>query len=340
MTATPTRSAPIRSTPVRSVAICVCSYERPASLSRCLASLERLATPALADEAVRIVVVDNSPSRSAAETVAIHAAASRFRVTGVHEPAKGLSRARNAAIAAVRAGGEDAFAFIDDDEVATPGWLAALLATLERTGEPAAVGPVHPIFEERPPEWALRGGFFADVDPDGALHAREGRTNNVIIRRAALDEAGIGFDPVYDELGGEDTALFRALAAKGWRIAVAPDAIVHEWVPARRVALAWLARRWYRTGGLEARTHALPYGSPAGRATALARGLARIGAGGALAAGTALAGGWRDPSRLVHRLFTIARGGGLVASVVGRESREYATPRIEATPTRQEDATG
>ncbi|MFN3686299.1 glycosyltransferase family 2 protein [Salinarimonas sp.] len=324
----------------RSVAICVCSYERPQSLARCLASLERLETPGLPDAAVRIVVVDNAASASAHPVVAAHAATSRFRVTCVHEPAKGLSRARNAALAAARAGGEEAIAFIDDDEVATPSWLAGLRAALVRTGAPAAIGPVHPLFEERPPEWALRGGFFADCDPPDAEFAAEGRTNNVILVSAALFAEGVVFDPAYDELGGEDTALFRALKARGWRIAIAHDAIVHEWVPARRVALAWLVRRWYRTGALEARTQASAYGSPRGRATALARGLVRIGGGGARLAGTGLAGGWRDRSRLVARLFTIARGAGLVASAFGHEAREYAAPRIEtprvADPARSE----
>lgn len=313
----------------RSVAVCVCSYERPQSLARCLASLERLDTPGLPDEAVRLVVVDNAASRSAHAAVVAHEASSRYRVSYVPEPAKGLSRARNAALASARSGGEEALAFIDDDEVATPGWLGALRDALARTGAPAAVGPVVPIFEERPPEWAVRGGFFADRDPDGAAFAREGRTNNVMIACAALWREEIGFEPAYDELGGEDTALFRALAARGWRIAVAPEAIVHEWVPGRRVAVSWLSRRWYRTGGIEARTQARAFGSPAGRARALARGVARIGAGGLLAAGTAVAGGWRDPSRLVSRLFTVARGAGLAASAFGHEAREYAAPRIE-----------
>ncbi|MGJ3263632.1 MAG: glycosyltransferase family 2 protein [Salinarimonas sp.] len=313
-----------------SVAICVCSYERPSSLARCLASLERLETADLPDAAVRIVVVDNSETGSAHDVVATHASRSRYAVRYVHEPAKGLSRARNAALAAVRDGGEEALAFIDDDEVATPAWLGALRAALVRTAAPAAVGPVHPIFEERPPEYALRGGFFADGNPHDAIYADEGRTNNVLIACAPLARAGVGFDDAFDELGGEDTAFFRALAARGWRIAVAHDAIVHEWVPPRRVRLAWLAQRWYRTGAVEARTQRHPYGSASGRATALARGIVRIGAGGLLAVGTALAGGWRDPSRLVRRVFTIARGAGLVASAFGHERREYATPQIDA----------
>lgn len=315
-----------------SVAVCVCSYERPRSLARCLASLERLETPGLPDAVVRLVVVDNAASGSARAAVAAHAAVSRYRVSYVPEPRKGLSRARNAALASARVGGEEALAFLDDDEVATPGWLGALQDALARTGAPAAVGPVVPIFEERPPAWAVRGGFFADRDPEGAALAGEGRTNNVMIACASLWRDAAAFDPAYDELGGEDTALFRALAARGWRIAVAPDAIVHEWVPARRVALAWLWRRWYRTGGIEARTRGRAYGSLGGRATALARGLARIGAGGLLVAGAAAAGGWRDPSRLVRRTFTIARGAGLAASAFGHEAREYAAPRIEAAP--------
>lgn len=314
------------------IAVCVCSYERPASLARCLASLERLAVGWAGDEAVRLIVVDNARSRTAEPVVARHAGTSRFRVDYVSEPKKGLSQARNAALRAALAAEVDAFAFIDDDEVATPGWLAALRDTLGRTGAPAALGAVHPIFERRPPAWAVRGGFFADCDPPNAEAAQEGRTNNVIIDCAALRAENVAFDPAYDDVGGEDTAFFRTLQRRGWRIAIAADAVVHEWIPERRVAVAWLARRWFRTGGVEARCQDRPYGSPSGRVMAAGRGLARIGAGGALTAGTALAHGWRDPSRVVRRLFTVARGGGLLASAFGVENREYAAPRIEERP--------
>lgn len=312
-----------------SVAICICSYERPASLARCLASLERLALPDLPDAAVRVIVVDNSARRSAQSVVEAAAMRSRFRTTFLCEPRKGLSSARNAALAAALASGVDALAFLDDDEVATPGWLAALLAALDRSGAQAAVGPVHPIFEAPPPAWAVRGGFFADVDPAGAETAREGRTNNVVLSCAALRDADARFDPAYDEIGGEDTAFFRALARRGWRVAVAPDALVYEWIPVERVRVAWIARRWFRTGGVEARSQARPHRSAAGRAASVGRGLARIGAGSALVLGAALAAGWRDPSRVLRRVSTLARGGGLVASAFGREHREYAAPRIE-----------
>ncbi|WP_052341487.1 glycosyltransferase family 2 protein [Salinarimonas rosea] len=314
----------------RSVAVCICTYERPLGLARCLASLERLETPGIADDAIRIVVVDNAAGGSAEGLVAAHATRSRYRVTYVHERAKGLTRARNAALAAVRAGGEDALAFIDDDEAAVPGWLAALRDAMVRTGAPAAVGPVYPVFEERPPEWAVRGGFFALVDPPGARFAEEGRSGNVMMSCAELARAGVAFDTAFNELGGEDTAFFRALRARGWRLAVAHEAIIHEWVPPRRVAVAWLAQRWYRTGAVEARTQRRAYNTGSGRATALARGLVRLGAGGVLAAGSALAFGWRDASRPLRRLSTLARGGGLVASAFGYERREYARPQVEA----------
>ena len=52
------------------------------------------------------------------------AAEAPFPVRYVHEPAAGVANARNAALAAARG---DLIAFLDDDEEAAPGWLAALI---------------------------------------------------------------------------------------------------------------------------------------------------------------------------------------------------------------------
>lgn len=95
--------------------IVICTRRRAADLADCLASLS--------EEIGRgrdIVVVDNGPD---AETEAV---VRRYPgVRYVQEPRPGLSRARNAGIAAAR--GEVAV-FVDDDVRPEPGWIEPLLA--------------------------------------------------------------------------------------------------------------------------------------------------------------------------------------------------------------------
>ena len=68
------------------------------------------------------------------------AAEAPFPVRYVHEPAAGVANARNAAMAA--ASGE-LIAFLDDDEEAAPGWLAALIDAQRRFDADVVFGPVH-----------------------------------------------------------------------------------------------------------------------------------------------------------------------------------------------------
>ena len=63
-------------------------------------------------------------------------------MTTVPEPTPGISAGRNAALDANPR--TDLLAFIDDDEIPSPGWLMSLVDTFERY-EPAGVaGPVVP----------------------------------------------------------------------------------------------------------------------------------------------------------------------------------------------------
>ena len=51
-------------------------------------------------------------------------------------------------------------AFIDDDESAPTGWLAALLTTMERYAADAVLGPVKGILPASAPHWIAKGRFF------------------------------------------------------------------------------------------------------------------------------------------------------------------------------------
>jgi glycosyltransferase involved in cell wall biosynthesis len=186
--------------------ICIPAYNEeaylPACLAHVLAEVRRCPDP----DAVEVLVIDN------ASTDATAAVAQRLPgVRLVHEPVKGLTRARQKGLEA--AAGE-VLGFLDADTRMPPGWIARVLANFERHPHVVCVsGPyvyydaaawqrimvrLYWIFLASPAYWMTRymvvGGNFA-------------------ARRAALVQIG-GFDTAI-AFYGEDTNIARRLAAAG-----------------------------------------------------------------------------------------------------------------------------
>ena len=103
-----------------SVTAAICTRARPQQFARALESLCAQRVPAS-----EILVIDNAPLDDAAErAVARVCPTARYVV----EPVPGLDFARNRALA--EASG-DIVAFLDDDVVASPGWVGAIRAAFE-----------------------------------------------------------------------------------------------------------------------------------------------------------------------------------------------------------------
>ena len=279
----------------------------------------------IADD-IEIIVVDNDVSCTAKPVVDYYAKLGLFRVTYLSEHRKGLANVRNAALdyALLNA---DALAFIDDDELPSTNWVNALSAALQSSNADVILGPVTPLFEKQAPDWAADGGFYSKrLVPDSHGYLKDGYTCNAILRCSTLRHTGVRFDPRFNLTGGEDTLLFRELLRSGAKLGWSEKAVVYEWVPENRVRLSWLLTRWYRTGGIEAHLSSYAPDSWRGRITNFGRGTARV-AGGLLLVGLAFVShGWRDRSRTIARLYSVARGAGLIASAFGQMHEEYRTP--------------
>jgi glycosyltransferase involved in cell wall biosynthesis len=307
------------------LAICICTYNRPQGLATLLASLNAQRLSGLSDGQIAIVAVDNSADGTASEICAGYSRDGRFPLTAAHEERKGLVHARNACLAAAREADATHILFLDDDEAAPPGWLEALYGRLKASGASAAIGPVFPIFERPPPAWLPAHRYVNRVAcRDG--FADEGYTCNAIIDLSALSGAASQFDPRFNETGGEDTMIFKALRERGHRIAWAEEAHVYEFVPTHRMRRGWLFRRWYRTGNVEARLAQNGARTFAGRLAALMRGGARIGAGGLRVIHALLAYSWREPDRFVASFYTLCRGAGYIGAALGASYKEYSRP--------------
>lgn len=301
------------------VAVCIATCRRPESLARLLRALARVIAPE--DAEVAVVVVDNDPGQSARGTVERARRELPWPLRYVTEPRPGVSFARNTALD--DAAGYDFVAFIDDDETPGERWLVELVACQRRTGAAAVCGPAILRFEAPPPHW-IRSAFalcYATARPKAPLI--EISTNNLLLDRRVLDRHRLRFDERLSLIGGEDTMLGWDLVRCGESIAWSERALVEEHVPAARATLAWLLKRWYRTGNIEALLAMRRRRGVAGRIFGLAGGLARVGLGTARMVLDLpwFACGGRE--RGLRRLYTVCRGLGMVAGVFGRHHFEY-----------------
>jgi len=227
------------------VAVIVPTLRRPEGLARALESL--FIQTEVADCLREIVVVDNDPAGSAAATVAALGATSPWPIVYCHAPVPGVATARNVGLQATDA---PLIAFLDDDEVAAPDWLAQLLAAQVETGADVVFGPIR----GRAPDAAdwlkpYLEDFFGRAGPASTrlIDQPFGCGNSLMLRRTALPGTA-PFDATADQAGGEDDALFAALADRGGRFGWAAGAWVDEIAPAHRATLRYALSRAFAFG--------------------------------------------------------------------------------------------
>lgn len=227
------------------VSVVIPTLRRPAELERALRSL--FAQTGAEARLASIVVADNDPAASAEEAVRRLRADSPVELIWRHVPRPGVATARNAALAETDA---PLIAFLDDDEVASNGWLAALIAAQAQTGADVVFGPIRGRAPEAKP-W-LRPyleRFFGRDGPEttGLIGHSFGCGNSLMVRATALPGPA-PFDVSADQSGGEDDALFAALAARGGRFGWSAEAWVEEYAPAHRATLSYALARAFAYG--------------------------------------------------------------------------------------------
>ena len=196
---------------------------------------------------LELVVVDNDQTPSAQATVAELTGEAPFPVHYVHEPRPGVAHARNAGMAAARG---ELIAFLDDDEEAPAGWLAALLAAQARYQADVVFGPVRaraPASVTRHRDYLER--FFSREGPAeaGVIDHYYG-CGDSLLRRAALPDPVAPFAVERNHIGGEDDMLFGHMRAGGARFAWEPAAWVWEDPVPDRLSLDYTIRRAFAYG--------------------------------------------------------------------------------------------
>lgn len=229
------------------ISVVVCTYNRYDVLPDALVGLNQ---QSLERDRYEVIVVDNSSDQRAQRSF-WRRSENLFGVILKFQPEPGLSKARNAGLQAAAA---PLVAFIDDDAVASPAWLEALVQLFE--AEPDAGvggGPVVPIWPGSEPPWLhpWLAGFFTIVDRGTSRRPLEPGEwlagTNIAFRRDLLVQVG-GFDEALGRKGArllsnEELEISRRIGGLGFAAYYQPGALVYHKVHQDRVSQAWLRRR-------------------------------------------------------------------------------------------------
>lgn len=223
------------------VSVLIPTFRRPDSFVRAVRSV-------FAQSGVssfEVIAVDNSPEGSALATFRKIEAEAPVPFRWVHEPKPGVSQARNAAL---RLAEGELVAWLDDDEEASPEWLASLIAVRRDTGAQSVFGPVL----ARADHDAGNADFYErlytrDGPANDGLCSRAFGIGNSLQPRAMFDEPE-PFNARADQRGGEDDALFASWAEAGATFAWAGGARVIEHLGSERTHLAHGLKRAFAYG--------------------------------------------------------------------------------------------
>jgi succinoglycan biosynthesis protein ExoM len=305
------------------IAICICTCDRPNSLHELLNFLAEMELGQLHPSELFFVVVDNRPDGRAQAVCDQSRAGLPCALHFAEERERGISFARNRAISTALAHGADFIAFIDDDDLPRRDWLLHLVDRQRVTGAHL----VHGIWQ-LPDNFSiprslraiefLRPPGFDQMNRWGCLVG--GGAGNVLIGRRVVErlgQAGPVFRPEFALTGGEDNDFFIRVRAAGFRVAVATGSVVfRNWSSAR---LTWrgVLRLAFRIGGTSMqiyRAHGSPADCDRKRREAQREMMRQM---------IALPGSLFRPKRLAKRLSRIAWSLGVLHAQGGRTYKYY-----------------
>jgi glycosyltransferase involved in cell wall biosynthesis len=293
------------------------TYRRPAQLRALLQSL----LPELARQPALVIVGDNECG-SAAPAVVEAFRAQWPLAACVPVPERGVAQVRNALVreAGERAPGWQWLVMLDDDGLATPGWLEGLLRTGLAHGAHLVGGPVRGVLPAGAGRLARNSIFAArrrwSTGPVPTLNT----TQNLAIARATPALVGLPlFRAELGASGGEDYDLFRRTALRGGTLAWCDEAVVDEPAPADRLTARALIYRYASTGAYMARIDTAYDG--AGPVWL------RCFKGLAGAAWLALRGALRrDSDQVASGVLSLAHQAGRLGGLLGARTHRYVQP--------------
>lgn len=237
--------------------VVICTYQRAHDLDAALAALAGQQDGPALDWAV--LVVDNNSTDDTATVVERHVA--RGHLPGLRrvvEPEQGLTPARRRGVLET---GRQWVAFVDDDNLLDPLWLATAAAALaDRPDVGALGGRVVLEWQSAPQPYLADFGFcYAEQDHGPGGHAVEHLNGaGMVLRRTALAECGWLEEPLLaDRVGrglvsGGDVEIAARVRAQGYLLWYEPGCLLRHRISASRMSRRYLLRVSAGLGASEA----------------------------------------------------------------------------------------
>ena len=295
------------------VSVVICTYNRADLLDRAIRSVVEQPLKAGKHE---IIVVDNGSTDRTREVVR------RFESSGslryVFEAEMGLCNARNTGW---RQAQGRYVAYLDDDAIASPGWLAAIEEAFATTpGAGIVGGRVAPVWEaERPAwlsddiamsltivDWSDRPKLILDVRSEWLVGA------NMALPATVLADTG-GFHPLLDRVGTRmlssgDVFLQKQILRRGYSCLYHPAMAVRHLVPKSRLEKGWFIRRYFSQGLSDAAMQLIEETPSIARRVFLALSMA-LGLLGSPRKIRNLVSPGNDPTRFTEKCFSLIKVG-------------------------------
>ena len=235
------------------VSVIICTHNRAYHLRT---AIQSVVEQSISGDLYEVLVVDNCSDDETREVVGSFQSARNVRY--LFEPNLGLCHARNR-------GWKSAcgryIAYLDDDAVASPGWIEAILSAFHRYPNAGVVGGrVDPIWEADRPEWLSDELSLGLTILDWAsapmvlpnLNAYWLVGANLAVPLSVLRDAG-GYHTGLDRVGKRmlssgDVFLQKQIKRRGYDCIYYPDMAVSHLVPAARLKKSWFRNRYYWQG--------------------------------------------------------------------------------------------
>ena len=237
------------------ISIVVCTYNRATSLRLTLAALAAQMTPTRI--VWEVVIVDNNSTDETRALAQSFVASAGIPAQYIFVAEQGLSRARNAGLAASRG---DVIGFTDDDVEPASDWVYRIATAMEHTETDIVGGRILPMWSRVPPAWLRHRpslhGALAIMDHTSAVQVLDPRRApsvwgaNMAFRRCVFEQVGV-FDTRRGLIGttlhrGEEIDLVARGLAAGCRAVYDPTILVWHRISPERMRLSYLSRLYFQ----------------------------------------------------------------------------------------------
>jgi len=227
-----------------SLDVVICTYNNARLLRRTLESLTGQNSGA---GGLGVLVVNNNCTDETDEVVKDYTARIP-RLRSTHETRQGLTWAR---LCGVNSSTASWIAFVDDDCLLEPNWVANAISFASKTPECGAFGGrVVLDWEEPPPAYVNSYRYaFAEQDHGAALQRVEWLVGaGMVVNRAALERSGwVRKQLLQDRIGtrlvsGGDMEIALRIASAGLDLWYVPNCVLRHFIPRSRTSVGYLRR--------------------------------------------------------------------------------------------------